>query len=232
VGGSASNGVTFAVTNPPPAVVVQAAACTNTATTVTCTLGANTTAGNLLLLSSENDGAGPTVASITGGGGTWQKLGATTFNYNTKDLELWAAPNLAGGTKQITVTYSGFVDAAVGVLELTGLKTASFVDATCTDANRSPDGTAQTTLQASGSCTPAQNNTVVVLAGGTTGSVTYAAGTGFTLPIQAARPNAATALELAVQSTASSVTGALTIGQADQWATIRRAFICNGACPP
>jgi hypothetical protein len=224
--------MTFTVNSASQSLVVQKTSCKNSGTTTTCTLPAGTTAGNLLLLTSENDGAGPTIAGVTGGGGgAWQRLGATTFNYSTKNLELWAAPNLAGGSATVTVTYSGSVDSAVGLLELAGLKTANVVDAACSDTNRSPDGSAQTTLTASGACTPAQNNTVIVLAGGAIGGNTYTGGSGFTLQVQTALAFASTALELAVQTTAAPITGTMTISPADQWGTIRRALVCNGACP-
>src|SRR5262249_44896341 len=102
---------------------------------------------------------------------------------------------------------------------------------TCSNGNLSPDGTESSILQASAPCTPAQNNSVVVFAGGTLTGATYTAGSGFSLPVQATQAFASTAIELAVQATATTVTGSMTISSADQWGALRRVLICNGSCP-
>ncbi len=108
-----------------PRLVQQVTHTALSVSTDTCTLDALPTAGNNLVFVGSNVAGG--LVSVTGGGVTWQYATRSDMHSN---VEIWYGEATTGGSAQIT--YSGVAASSMmcWVGELSGLASASSLDAT------------------------------------------------------------------------------------------------------
>jgi len=98
-------------------LVQQATGTSSGSSTVSVSLPSNPAAGDALVLSVTN-GGGQTVSSVSGGGTSWTRAGASCDHVCT---ELWYGLDSSGSGKVITVTYGGATNAAANVSEFSGI---------------------------------------------------------------------------------------------------------------
>jgi RHS repeat-associated protein len=151
---------TFPVTTPPGLAHRQDAGnqISTAATSMTVTLPAAATAGDALILAVGINLSTVSVSSVTGAGGSWNRVIAEPGHGTT--TETWAALNVSGGSATITITFSASAKGAAEVSEFSGVVSASATDAT----GAATDGSV--TALSSGSATTTNATDVVVAAVG------------------------------------------------------------------
>lgn len=102
-----------------------------TPSSLTASFGANATAGNLLVAAILYDG-GNSISSVKDGNGNSLALAVATPGGETVlSVAIYYSQNCAGGSKDITVTFSGAqADTAIGTMEFSSAATSGGADQT------------------------------------------------------------------------------------------------------